>query len=551
MPDASSDIQAKLALLRASYVAQLPQKLEQITQSWQLLQSRPDGHETLVVLHRIAHSLTGSGATFGFDDISAAARLLERQLKELLEAGPASMPKILGPVGNAMQLLQRAMQNAGSIPLPGASAPAVLQVMAKLPRPEAERRVFIAEADRSFSADVALQLRHYGYTVQVFSRIADVEAAIALSAPVAVIVDLLLPDTDGAGACAAMHRAQTWRVPLIFISSNMDFESRLRAVRAGGVAYFAKPLDIAALIDRLDVLAEVRPAEEYRVLVVDDSEPVAKYHASLLEQAGMQVDICTDPAGIMQPLVELNPDLILMDVYMPGCSGFEIAAVLRQQDIYLGTPIVFLSSETDTSKHMTALGLGADDFLTKPIDPQRLVSIVSARVQRARMMRTLISHDSLTGLLNHASIKDALEREIAQSLRNHTALAFVLLDLDRFKSVNDTYGHQAGDRVLKSLARFLQLHLRKTDYAGRYGGEEFAMILPHTDAAAALALLDKLRSVFSEVVQHAGNASFTCTFSGGVAVYGEGQSLAGLIKAADLALYAAKAQGRNRIVLAD
>ncbi len=222
--------------------------------------------------------------------------------------------------------------------------------------------------------------------------------------------------------------------------------------------------------------------------------------------------------------------------------------MLRQQEIYLGTPIVFLSSETDLSQQLTALGLGADDYLTKPIDPQRLISVVSARVQRARRMRALIAHDGLTGLLNHTSIKDALAREIAQSMRHKTPLAFVILDLDRFKSVNDVYGHQVGDRVLKSLARLLQQHLRKTDYAGRYGGEEFAIILPHTDGATAQVVLDKLRRAFGELVQHAGEMSFSSTFSGGISVYSEGQSLAEFIKAADLALYQAKDAGRNRIV---
>lgn len=550
MIDIHADIHNKLALLRESYTQQLPHKYGQIAQAWRSAQDTPGDVENLATMHRMAHSLTGSGATFGFDEVSTTARILEKQLKALLGTQPIAVSRVRDQVDNALQALQLAIQAANSsaptkapaaIPAPAQMSPVVVGD---------ERIVFIIEDDAKFAEEVVLQLRHYGYTARVFPQIAGVEEALAQTTPVALIVDLLLPDGNSAVAFAAARVVQTWQVPLIFVSSRADFFSRLQAVRAGGSAYFTKPLDIGTLMDSLDTLTNIRPAEDFRVLVVDDTESVAKYHASILEQAGMQVMICTDPTGIMQPLVELNPDLILMDVYMSDCSGFEIATVLRQQEVYLSTPIVFLSSETDITQQLTALGLGADDYLTKPIDPQRLVAVVRARVQRARTMRGFIERDGLTGLLNHANIKDVLEREMALSTRNGTSLAFIIIDLDRFKTVNDTYGHQAGDRVLKSLARFLQQRLRETDYVGRYGGEEFALILPDTDGETARIVLEKLRIAFSELLLHAGAQSFKCTFSGGISVYRKAQTLAALIKAADQALYEAKNAGRNRSILA-
>ncbi len=227
--------------------------------------------------------------------------------------------------------------------------------------------------------------------------------------------------------------------------------------------------------------------------MVDDEEHLARHYALILEQAGMVVRAIHDPLHVMEELHDMEPELVLMDLYMPGCTSYELAQVLRQRDSLAGVPIVFLSSESRQEKRQRAMGVGGDDFLTKPVDGADLVSTVSSRISRARVMRGFMVRDSLTGLYNHTRIKEQLETETFRSQRQKIHLSFAMLDLDHFKSVNDTHGHQMGDHVILSLSQMLVRRLRGSDTCGRYGGEEFAIILPDTDGEAAKMVIDRIR----------------------------------------------------------
>ncbi|MDX8399404.1 MAG: GGDEF domain-containing protein, partial [Gallionellaceae bacterium] len=188
---------------------------------------------------------------------------------------------------------------------------------------------------------------------------------------------------------------------------------------------------------------------------------------------------------------------------------------------------------------------------TKPIQADHLVSSVSSRIQRSLLLRSFMVRDSLTGLLNHTTIKEQLEREVARAKRQGLPLTFAMVDIDLFKKVNDTYGHPAGDRVIKSLARLLKQRLRENDLIGRYGGEEFAVVLVDTDGASAITVLDSIRKDFSQLHHLADDKEFTTTFSCGIATFNGSNSSAKLCDEADKALYKAKHAGRNQIMLAD
>jgi len=411
---------------------------------------------------------------------------------------------------------------------------------------------------RSFKDDIDLgieiqcQLANFGYEVALYTSIEKIRQAFAKRHPGALIVDIILPEGPLEGTRFAVHTARATQrpVPTIFISVRDDWEARLEAIRGGGDVYLTKPLDMINLVEHLDRLTQQAPTEPVRVLIVDDNAALVEGYAAILDGAGMHAKVLTDPSELLDALSEFSPELVLMDLYMPNCSGVEAAKIIRQTPSYVNVPIVYLSTESELQVQLSALEVGGDDFLQKPIQRDHLVASVENRARRFRELSALVSLDGLTGLLNHIHLSLALEAELAQAKRHGGQLSYVMIDIDRFKSINDRFGHTVGDRVIKTLARLLKHRLRSSDIAGRYGGEEYALVLPDTGLDAASKLVDELRTSFSEVPFIHQGKRFTATFSAGIASSLGYSHPKDLIEAADRALYASKREGRNRITIA-
>ncbi len=537
------DPAARLAALQRDYLAQLPQRLAAIEEAWSRLAADSWAVEPARELLRLVHNLSGSGATFGVAELSAAAREFEQQLQAAIgeRSPPAAQARarMQAALAQLRAVVGRPPAVAGSWSTPpGTGVPATKG-----------RTLFLADADPVSGRQLALQLGHYGYRVRQLADPAALDAAIATESPAAVLLDVPLADGEGVQALGRL-RARGFAGPVILLSAGGELAVRLSAVRAGAAAFFTRPVEIGELVDRLDTLVDPRPAEALRVLIVEDSIALADFYAAVLEHGGLRVVVVHDPMHALQVLDELDPDLILMDVYMPGCSGLELASVIRQQSRYLSIPIVFLSTEQDLGRQLEALGLGADDFLTKPIEAGHLLRAVQTRAERARALRRLMLHDSLTGVLNHTAITARLEDEIARAERAGLPLALAVIDVDQFKAVNDSHGHLIGDRVLRSLTRLLRQRLRRTDVVGRMGGEEFVIIMPDTDLEAGCGVLEAMRESFEQVEHQAASGPFRATFSCGLAAHRPGRSPVALIEAADGAMYRAKQAGRNRVIAA-
>jgi diguanylate cyclase (GGDEF)-like protein len=288
-----------------------------------------------------------------------------------------------------------------------------------------------------------------------------------------------------------------------------------------------------------------------RILAVDDDPEFAAFVAAVLTSGGYECHVCNHPREFEAEIAEIKPDLILLDVVLPGTTGYELARRIRQEERYATVPILFLTGQGEIEARIEAMRAGGDEHLVKPVLPNLLLSAVAARLERAHAVQNLLHRDGLTRLLTHSSFLEQAQEVVAWQRRNPPqGTALVLMDLDNFKAVNDTYGHQTGDRILMAFAAFLRRRLRHSDIIGRYGGEEFAAILEGLRPDQALGLVSRLGSEFAAIEHESYNGErLIVTFSAGLALLRPDMDLSVWVGNADRALYAAKSAGRNQVLL--
>ena len=366
---------------------------------------------------------------------------------------------------------------------------------------------------------------------------------------------VFIPDREGCvypPAAVSTISALRNRFPTSYfycLSVPSSLESIVQLQRAGADACVPAGNKVSDVLSRILDLVETHEQDVHRVLVVEDSATAVAHIRRSLSQHGIDSRAISDPRILLEAAADYRPDAILMDMYMPFCTGVEVTRALRQIPEYQSLPVIYLSSETDIAQQVEALRLGGDQFLNKPINPIILASVVKTKITRYREMLYSGQHDSLTGLLNHSTSKGQLERML-QSISSARPLVVAMIDIDRFKSINDNYGHPVGDQVIRSLAWLLRGRLRNTDLIGRYGGEEFILALPGVDLSRAFELLNRIREDFSALPHAHARGSLRAAFSCGIAALPDYRTASSLIEAADAALLEAKRNGRNQVVQA-
>lgn len=417
------------------------------------------------------------------------------------------------------------------------------------------KTIYLFGANPLLAHDTALQVQCFGYRVVVAKGLDHLRTLMSQHPPDCIVVDAGMEGQPvfSMEKVAEIQALSKVSVPLLLLSPRSNFEARLAAVRAGVDAYLVKPVEIVALTERIDALTQRKQPYPYRVLIVCSDSARRAHYTGILSDAGMEIEGIQTPIELFRMLHQYRPELVIMDVNASSCTGVDLTTLIRQDKSLLDLPVLMLSEASGAHTRRSAIHAGADDFLLTPITAEDLVFSVANRIERSRSLRTLIMRDGLTGLYNHSSIKEHLVREIARSKRDATPLALAMVDLDHFKKINDSYGHPVGDQVIRAVSRMLRQRLRHGDLAGRYGGEEFVVIMPVTSASAASGVLDEMRSAFEKIQHRADDMEFFATFSAGVAELGDaaGMGDAGeLLRIADMALYRAKQAGRNRIELA-
>jgi len=381
-------VEERIAALRKNYLLSLPDKITSIVNLWEKAHRSVDNIETLHSLQQAVHTLSGSGATFGAVSVSRLARELDELLGLILELGRQADQQEKQQITKLISELQG--EAGTSIPQ---LEDEVIELQHYPDKIQDGSLIFIIENDRHVVQQLTAELKNEHHTIKSFDKLNTFKQAYRQQRPDVVIMEMEFThgDISGDETLQEINRLYQPPPPLIFISTQNDMNSRLKAVKAGASRYFSKPLQLDKLSQTVRGLTQRLPNALYRVMIVDDDASLAEYYATLLQSAGMSTQIVTDPMQVLAQLQDWSPDLIMMDVYMPHCSGLELAAVIRQDETYTTMPIVFLSSETDIDKQLYALDLGGDAFLTKPVIPQHLLSTITARVKRSRWLTRLKS----------------------------------------------------------------------------------------------------------------------------------------------------------------
>lgn len=358
--------------------------------------------------------------------------------------------------------------------------------------------------------------------------------------PMAAIVSDAV--ADPIGIC---HRLAE-KCPCILVTSDMSLDFRRLAAAAGVRAIVQWPHNLPEIADWLMQFEAQQQDDQLNVVIVDDDELSTQIYEAAFAGVGIRTTIINNSIDALHQIESLRPDLILLDLEMPQLDGLELLKLIRQCREFISVPIVFLSAEGCPDRQLELRSFGADDFLMKPVNIERLIDMVRLRTSRFILLRAMIETDGLTGLLTHNRLKDRLAFELERTRRTDSHLTFAMLDIDRFKSINDTYGHPSGDIIIRRLSQMLLDDVRKIDIIGRYGGEEFGIILLDTGIDGAKKVLEKLRRNFARQVFDLDGERVRVTFSAGAANSRQAPCLESIIRAADSALYRAKNLGRNR-----
>lgn len=407
--------------------------------------------------------------------------------------------------------------------------------------------------------------------------------------PDLILLDVMMPGMDGFETCKKLkENPDLSHIPVVMVTALSEQSDRVRGLESGADDFLTKPINDMALFARVKslirikvLLDELRMRDQTRsqlgiaaentfvsdvrnskILLVDDDPVQAKILVGKLAE-DYQVDWLEEPSGALDKAAAGGYDAIIVSTLLTDTDGLRLATQMKGRDEIRHVPVLMLVDEDDTKNMLKGLEMGINDYLRVPVDKNEMAARIKTQIRRKRYQEALRNSyqqsismaitDGLTGLYNRHYLNTHLENLCKQALNNRKPLSVIILDMDHFKQVNDTHGHDAGDLVLKQLAATMLDLARSSDLVARYGGEEFVLLLPETTIESAKEVAERIRKTvegYAFIIETSSGKTISKTISLGVSTLKlSGDTPAELLKRADLALYEAKNGGRNRVVV--
>jgi two-component system cell cycle response regulator len=403
-----------------------------------------------------------------------------------------------------------------------------------------------------------------------------------------VLLDVMMPDMDGFEVCRRLKSGlTTHHIPVVMVTALDQPSDRVKGLESGADDFLTKPVSDIALIARVRSLSRLKmmtdelrmravtsreigiesPEREAlaeagrhgRILMVDDRPALSDRIQNMLSSEHT-VDMERDPTEALFHAAEGNYDLVIVSLDLDNFDGLRLCSQLRSLERTRNVPILAIAEADNNTRLVRALEIGVNDYLVRPFDKNEIMARVRTQIRKKRYAERLRDNvqlsiemaitDALTGLYNRRYMETHVGTLVDQAMSRGKPLSVLILDIDYFKSINDTHGHDAGDDVLQDFATRIRKSIRGIDLACRYGGEEFVVVMPETDMAVATMVAERLRRrIASEPFPiQKGTRMIEVTISIGIAALGPNDDAAAVIKRADQALYRAKRDGRNRVV---
>ena len=410
--------------------------------------------------------------------------------------------------------------------------------------------------------------------------------------PDIILLDVMMPGMDGFEACKIIKSdPETAHIPIVMITALDQQADRVAGLSAGADDFLTKPVEDVALfarvrglsrlkmmtdelrmryatskglgvVDQIDITYDDSAFDNARIFIIDDREDqVERIRAGLGD--GFQISVEYDPEVAMSRVKTGDFDLVIVNMGIEDADPLRLCSSIRSFEETRMTPLLSIVRQGDTRKLVRALDIGVNDYLTRPVEKNELIARVTTQIRRKRYIDQLRSSfqaslemavtDQLTGLYNRRYLASHMSAMFDRAFWTGRPLSILIMDLDHFKSINDTYGHDAGDKVLQDFAERIRSSVRGIDLACRYGGEEFLVAMPDTDKRFAGLVAERLRQEVEaqRIMINSGRDELKVTVSIGIASSEDGSkddTAQKLIKRADEALYEAKSSGRNRVI---